>query len=388
MIVSPPADDALTATVTPSLPIDLVTPFARRRTSHVAIGKVDIGHAHQISVQSMTNTDTRDVPGTLDQIRALSVAGADIVRVSCPDDESIEGFKHLVRESTVPLVADIHFQYKLAIKAVEAGAAGLRINPGNIGNATRVREVARAAKDHGCPIRVGVNAGSLERRLLEMHGKPNAEALVQSALDGAALLESVGFSAIKISAKASSVPLAVDAYRRLGVACSYPLHLGITEAGSLNYGSTASAVGLGILLGEGIGDTIRVSLAADPVNEIRVGFDLLRSLGLRNRGVKVIACPSCARQQFDVIATVATIEQALAHITQPLTVSIIGCVVNGPGEAKMSDIGLTGGGKGHHQLYLRGEAAARINTDEILGRLVAMVEEMISTQSSHDEEHA
>ncbi len=365
--------------------MDTTNPVAVRRAARtVNIGGVTVGGDAPISVQSMTNTDTRDLTATLDQIRQLSVAGADIVRVSCPSPEAVSAFGKLVHESTVPLVADIHFHYKLAIAAIEAGAAGVRINPGNIGRADRVREVAQAAAAHGVPIRVGVNAGSLERRLLDKYGAPTAEAVIESALDGAELLESVGFSDMKISAKASSVPLAVASYRGLAAQCDYPLHLGITEAGSETYGAVASAVGLGMLLHEGIGDTIRISLAADPVHEVRVGYDVLRSLGLRERGVRVIACPSCARQQFDVIATVAKLEEALASVQEPLTVSIIGCVVNGPGEAKLADIGITGGGNNTHQLYIDGKTAARLSTDEILDQVIGLVKKRVLLSLSEE----
>ncbi|WP_445680249.1 flavodoxin-dependent (E)-4-hydroxy-3-methylbut-2-enyl-diphosphate synthase [Radicibacter daui] len=324
----------------------------RRTSRQIRVGKVLVGGDAPISVQSMTNTLTTDVAATVAQIRALEEAGADIVRVSCPDEESTAALKDIVRQVEVPIVADIHFHYKRAIEAAEAGAACLRINPGNIGNQARVREVVKAAKDHGCSIRIGVNAGSLERHLLEKYGEPCPEAMVESALDHIRVLENEDFHEIKISAKASDVFLAVAAYNGIAEACDYPLHIGITEAGGLRAGTVKSSIGLGMLLWSGIGDTLRVSLSADPVEEVRVGFDMLKSLGLRRRGVTVISCPSCARQRFQVIDTVARLEERIAHITTPMTVSVIGCVVNGPGEARETDIGLTGGGR--HQIYMAG----------------------------------
>src|SRR5271167_2564164 len=305
----------------------------RRRCRTIHVGKVPVGGDAPITVQSMTNTVTSDVEATVAQVRALEAAGADIVRVSCPDQESALALKEIVRQVSVPIVADIHFHYKRAIEAAESGAACLRINPGNIGSAERVREVVKAARDHGCSMRIGVNAGSLERDLLEKYGEPCPEAMVESALDHARILEDNDFFEFKISVKASDVFLAVAAYQGLAEACDYPLHLGITEAGGLRSGTVKSSVGLGMLLWGGIGDTIRISLSADPVEEVKVGFDMLKSLGLRHRGVNVIACPSCARQNFDVINTVAKLEDAITHITTPMTVSVIGCVVNGPGEA-------------------------------------------------------
>ncbi len=318
--------------------------IARRQCRQIHVGDVAVGGGAPITVQSMTNTLTSDPAATIDQIRALERAGADIVRVSCPDEDSTAALARIVREVDVPIVADIHFHYKRAIEAAEAGAACLRINPGNIGAAERVREVVKAAKDHGCSMRIGVNAGSLERDLLEKYGEPCPEAMVESALDHARILEDNDFFEFKISVKASDVFLAVAAYQGLADACDYPLHVGITEAGGLTTGTVKSSVGLGMLLWSGIGDTIRVSLSADPVEEVKVGFELLKALGLRHRGVNIIACPSCARQQFAVIKTVEVLEQRLAHITTPMTLSVIGCVVNGPGEARETDIGLTGGG--------------------------------------------
>src|SRR6202795_3111483 len=316
----------------------------RRKSRQIRVGSVPVGGDAPITVQSMTNTLTSDVAATVAQIKRAERAGADIVRVSCPDQESALALKQIVRQVEVPIVADIHFHYKRAIEAAESGAACLRINPGNIGSAERVREVIKAAKDHGCSMRIGVNAGSLERDLLEKYGEPCPEAMVESALDHAPILEDNDFFEFKISVKASDVFLAVAAYQALADACDYPLHLGVTEAGGLRSGTVKSSIGLGMLLWSGIGDTIRVSLSADPVEEIKVGFDMLKSLGLRRRGGTVISCPSCARQQFQVIKTVEVLEERLAHITTPLTLSVIGCVVNGPGEARETDIGFTGGG--------------------------------------------
>jgi (E)-4-hydroxy-3-methylbut-2-enyl-diphosphate synthase len=296
------------------------------------------------------------------------------VRVSCPDQESALALKDIVRQVEVPIVADIHFHYKRAIEAAQSGAACLRINPGNIGSAERVREVVKAAKDHGCSMRIGVNAGSLERELLERYGEPCPEAMVESALTHAKILEDNDFFEFKISCKASDVFLAVAAYQQLSEACDYPLHLGITEAGGLMTGTTKSAIGMGSLLWAGIGDTIRVSLSADPVEEIRVGYEILKALGLRRRGVTVISCPSCARQQFEVIKTVEVLEQRLAHITTPMTLSVIGCVVNGPGEARETDIGFTGGGNNTHQVYLAGVPHHRLKDQGIVDHLVELVE--------------
>src|SRR5436309_11224767 len=322
----------------------------------------------------MTNTPTEDAKATIDQIRRCEEAGADIVRVSCPTAEATKALKPIVRAANVPIVADIHFHYKRAIEAAVAGAACLRINPGNIGSAQRVREVVQAAKDHGVSMRIGVNAGSLEKELLERYGEPCPEAMVESALNHAKLLEDNDFFEFKISCKASDVFLAVAAYQGLAEACDYPLHLGVTEAGGLRGGTVKSSIGLGMLLWAGIGDTIRVSLSADPVEEVRAGFDILKSLGLRRRGVTVISCPSCARQQFQVIKTVEVLEERLAHITTPLTLSVIGCVVNGPGEARETDIGLTGGGNNTHQVYLSGLTDHRLKDADIVDHLVELVE--------------
>ncbi len=347
----------------------------RRASRQIQVGDVDVGGDSLISVQSMTNTLTTDTAATIEQVRALEAAGADIVRVSCPDQESTAALKEIVAASGVPIVADIHFHYKRAIESAEAGAACLRINPGNIGAPERVREVVKAAKDHGCSMRIGVNAGSLERDLLEKYGEPCPEAMVESALNHARILEDLDFREFKISCKASDVFLAVAAYMGLAEACDYPLHIGITEAGGLRSGTVKSSIGLGNLLWSGIGDTIRVSLSADPVEEVKAGFDILKSLGLRHRGVNVISCPSCARQQFEVIKTVELLEQRLAHITTPMTLSVIGCVVNGPGEARETDIGLTGGGNNTHMIYLAGLQDHRLKDADIVDHLVQMVEE-------------
>ena len=348
--------------------------IARRKCRQIHVGKVPVGGGAPITVQSMTNTLTHDVPATVAQIRALEKAGADIVRVSCPDQESALALKDIVRQVEVPIVADIHFHYKRAIEAAESGAACLRINPGNIGSSERVREVVKAAKDHGCSMRIGVNAGSLERDLLERYGEPCPEAMVESALTHAKILEDNDFFEFKITCKASDVFLAVAAYQQLAEACDYPLHLGITEAGGLMTGTVKSSIGMGSLLWAGIGDTIRVSLSADPVEEIRVGYEMLKALGLRRRGVSVISCPSCARQNFEVIKTVEVLEQRLAHITTPMTLSVIGCVVNGPGEARETDIGLTGGGNNTHQVYVAGVPHHRLKDQSIVDHLVELVE--------------
>lgn len=347
----------------------------RRKSRRIQVGLVAVGGDAPISVQSMTNTPTTDVSSTLGQIRRMQEAGVDLVRVSCPDEDSTAAFAKLVREAEVPLIADIHFHYKRAIEAAVAGAACLRINPGNIGAADRVREVVQAAKDHGCAIRIGVNGGSLEQRLLEKYGEPCPEAMVESALHHIALLEEHDFRDYKVSVKASDVFLTVAAYTALAEATDAPLHLGVTEAGALRTGTVKSAIGLGSLLWAGIGDTIRVSLAADPVEEVRVGHEILKSLGLRTRGVNIIACPSCARQGFDVIATVDALEQRLAHIAEPISLSIIGCVVNGPGEALMTDLGFTGGGKGAGMVYVAGQADHKVDNGAMIEHIVELVED-------------
>ena len=347
----------------------------RRKSRQIMVGDVPVGGDAPITVQSMTNTLTTDVASTVAQIRDLEIAGADIVRVSCPDEDSTAALKEILPEVTVPIVADIHFHYRRAIEAAEAGAACLRLNPGNIGSRERVREVVKAARDNNCSMRIGVNAGSLERELLDKYGEPCPEALIESALNSARLLEDEDFHEFKISVKASDVFLAVAAYQGLAEACDYPLHIGITEAGGLRSGTVKSSIGMGMLLWAGIGDTIRVSLSADPVEEIKVGFDLLKSLGLRHRGINLVSCPSCARQQFDVIETVRVLEERLAHITTPMTVSVIGCVVNGPGEAVLTDVGFTGGGRGTHQVYIAGQPHHRLKDASIVDHLVELVEE-------------
>jgi (E)-4-hydroxy-3-methylbut-2-enyl-diphosphate synthase len=346
----------------------------RRRARQIRVGKVLVGGDAPISVQTMTNTPTEDAKATIEQIRRCEVAGVDIVRVSVPTEESTAALHEIVREVNVPVVADVHFHYRRAIEAAEAGAACLRINPGNIGSKDRVKEVVKAARDHDCAIRIGVNAGSLEKHLLEKYGEPNPEALVESALWHAAHLLDEGFDRFKISVKASDVFLAVAAYQQLAEQCDHPLHIGITEAGGKRAGTVKSAIGLGSLLWAGIGDTVRVSLSAEPEEEVAVGWELLKSLHLRHRGVKVISCPSCARQGFDVIRTVEKLEERLAHIDQPISLSIIGCVVNGPGEALMTDIGLTGGGAGTHMVYGAGRQSHTVKTEEMVEHIVGLVE--------------
>jgi (E)-4-hydroxy-3-methylbut-2-enyl-diphosphate synthase len=356
----------------------------RRKSRKIQVGSVAVGGDAPISVQTMTNTLTTDVAATLAQIEASAVAGADIVRVSCPDEASTVALKEICKNSPVPVIADIHFHYRRALEAADAGAACLRINPGNIGSANRVAEVVRAARANGCSMRIGVNGGSLEKHLLEKYGEPCPEALVESALEHARLLQDNDFHEYKISVKASDVFMAVAAYQKLSEVLDCPLHIGITEAGGLRAGTVKSAIGLGNLLWAGIGDTIRVSLSADPTEEVRVAYEMLKSLGLRRRGVTVISCPSCARQQFDVISTVQEIEERLEHINKPLTVSIIGCVVNGPGEARETDIGLTGGGKDTHQVYISGLAHHRLQNDDIVEHVVSLVEEHVALIESEE----
>ena len=346
----------------------------RRKSRQIMVGSVPVGGDAPITVQSMTNTPTSDAAATIDQIRRLEEAGADIVRVSCPDEDSTAAFRTIAREAKVPLVADIHFHYRRGLEAAQAGAACLRINPGNIGSPDRVREVIQAAKDHGCSMRIGVNAGSLERDLLEKYGEPCPDAMVESALNHARILQDHDFHEFKISVKASDPFLTVAAYHQLAEAIDCPLHVGVTEAGPLRTGTIKSSIAMGNLLWAGIGDTIRVSLAADPVEEIKVGFDILKSLGLRHRGVNIIACPSCARQGFNVIETVTTLEERLAHIATPMSLSIIGCVVNGPGEALYTDVGFTGGGKGAGMVYLAGKIAHKQDNATMIENIVALVE--------------
>lgn len=346
----------------------------RRKSRQIMVGNVPVGGDAPITVQTMTNTVTTDIPGTIAQIQAAADAGADIVRVSVPDEDSAKAMKEIVRESPVPLVADIHFHYKRGIEAAEAGVACLRINPGNIGSPDRVREVIKAARDHGCSMRIGVNAGSLEKHLLDKYGEPTPEAMVESGLDHIKVLQDNDFHDFKISCKASDVFMAAAAYQQLAEATDAPIHLGITEAGGLTSGTIKSAIGLGQLLWMGIGDTIRVSLSADPVEEVKVGYEILKSLGLRHRGVNIISCPSCARQGFDVIRTVESLEKRLEHIKTPMSLSIIGCVVNGPGEALMTDVGFTGGGAGSGMVYLAGKASHKLSNDEMIEHIVEQVE--------------
>ena len=346
----------------------------RRKSRQIMVGDVPVGGDAPITVQTMTNTLTSDAKATIDQIRRCEEAGVDIIRVSCPDIESTAALKQIVRASNVPIVADIHFHYKRGIEAAEAGAACLRINPGNIGSAERVREVIDAAKANGCAIRIGVNAGSLEKDLLEKYGEPCPEALVESALDHIKILQDHDFHEYKVAVKASDVFLAVAAYSQLADAVDCPLHLGITEAGGLIGGTVKSSIGMGNLLWAGIGDTIRVSLSAEPEEEVRVGYEMLKALGLRTRGVRVVSCPSCARQGFDVIRTVQTLEERLQHIRTPLSLSVLGCVVNGPGEARETDIGITGGGKGKHMVYLSGVTDHHVADDDMVDHIVKLVE--------------
>ena len=347
----------------------------RRPSRQIMVGNVPIGGDAPIAVQTMTNTDTGDAKATLQQIEAVAGAGADLVRVSCPDEAATAAMKEICQHSPIPVIADIHFHYKRAIEAAEAGAACLRINPGNIGKPERVREVIKAAKDHGCSMRIGVNGGSLEKHLLEKYGEPCPDAMVESALDHARILDDNDFRDYKISVKASDVFMTVAAYQALAEAIDCPLHLGVTEAGGVRIGSVKTAIGMGTLLWAGIGDTIRVSLSADPVEEVKVGFDILKSLGLRHRGVNVISCPSCARQGFDVIKTVEIMEQRLAHITTPMSLSIIGCVVNGPGEARETDIGFTGGGAQSGMVYMAGLPDHKLHNDDMIDHLVELVEQ-------------
>ena len=346
----------------------------RKKTKEVNVGNVKIGGNNPISVQSMTNTLTTDIKKTINQINKISEAGADIVRVSCPDADSTKALKEIVKHSPVPIIADIHFHYKRAIESAENGAKCLRINPGNIGDKKKIKEVITAAKNNDCSIRIGVNSGSLERDILEKFKEPCPEALVESAIRNIRIVENEDFYNFKLSVKSSDIFLSIAAYRQLSLKTDYPLHLGITEAGSFLPGSIKSSIGLGILLLEGIGDTIRVSLSDDPIEEVRVGNEILKSLNLRKRGVTIISCPSCARQAFKVIDTVKKLEEKLSHIETPITLSVIGCVVNGPGEAAQTDIGLTGGGKGSNMLYLSGIESEKVTTNEIIPKIVDLIE--------------
>ena len=349
----------------------------RKKTKVINVGDVKIGGNNPISVQSMTNTLTKDVKSTIKQINDICEEGADLVRVSCPDEESTFALKEITKHAQAPIIADIHFHYKRAIEAAENGAKCLRINPGNIGNKLKIHEVLSAAKNNNCSIRIGVNAGSLERDILEKYKEPCPEALVDSALRNIKILEDQDFFNFKISVKSSDVFLSIASYRQLSKKCDYPLHLGITEAGSFIPGSIKSSIGLGALLMDGIGDTIRISLSDDPIQEVKIGNEVLKSLNLRNRGVKIISCPSCARQAFPVIDTVKILEEKLSHIKTPITLSIIGCVVNGPGEAAMTDIGITGGGKGNNMLYLSGMQSEKVLTDDLISKVINQVEKKV-----------
>ena len=354
----------------------------RRKTKVIKVGNVAVGGDSQISVQSMTNTLTTDIKNTINQINDLDEAGADIVRVSCPDEESTKALKNIVNEINVPIVADIHFHYKRAIEAAKMGASCLRINPGNIGSKDRILEIIKAAKDNNCSIRIGVNAGSLSKDLLDKYKEPNPDALVESALFNIKLLEDNDFFNFKISVKSSDVFLTVKSYKKLSQLCDYPLHLGVTEAGGLLTGSIKSSIGIGQLLMDGIGDTIRVSLSSDPVDEIKAGYEILKSLGIRSRGVNIISCPSCARQAFPVIETVKELEKRLSHVKEPITLSIIGCVVNGPGEASQTEIGLTGGGQDNNLLYLSGIPHTKVASNEIIDKVVELVEEKVTEKNN------
>ena len=353
----------------------------RKKTKKIMVGKVAVGADSVISVQSMTNTITSDVSATIKQILELENAGADIVRVSCPDEASTAALKEIIKEVNVPIVADIHFHYSRALEAAKMGASCLRINPGNIGANDRVIEIIKAAKDYDCSIRIGVNAGSLDKTLLEKYKEPCPEALVESAMYNIKLLEDNDFFNFKISVKSSDVFLAVKSYEQLSKACDYPLHVGITEAGGLLTGSIKSSIGIGQLLMQGIGDTIRVSLSADPIEEIKAGYEILKSLSIRARGVQIISCPSCARQAFPVIDTVKILEKKLEHIKTPITLSIIGCVVNGPGEAAQTEIGLTGGGQDNNLLYLSGVPDEKVPSSEIINKIVQLVEEKVKEKN-------
>ncbi len=346
----------------------------RRKTKVIKVGNVLVGGDNSISVQSMTNTLTKDVKATIEQINKIANEGADLVRVSCPDVDSTKALKEIVKHSSLPIIADIHYHYKRALEAADNGAKCLRINPGNIGDKKKIKEVISAAKNNECAIRIGVNAGSLEKDILEKYKEPCPEALVESALRNIKIIEDEDFFNLKVSVKSSDVFLSIGAYRQLSKATDYPLHIGITEAGSYLPGSIKSSIGMGNLLMDGIGDTIRVSLSDDPVEEVKVGNEILKSLNLRNRGVKIISCPSCARQAFPVIETVKKLEEKLSHIKTPITLSIIGCVVNGPGEAAFTDIGVTGGGKGSNMLYIKGVQSEKLTNDDIIDKVVKLVE--------------
>ena len=346
----------------------------RKKTKVISVGKVMIGGNNPIPVQSMTNTKTTDIRSTIEQINKVEEAGGDLIRVSCPDKDSSSALKEIIKNINLPVIADIHFHYKRALEAAENGASCLRINPGNIGDKKKISEVVKAAKDNNCAIRVGVNAGSLEKDILEKYKEPCPEALVESAIRNIKILEDQDFFNLKVSVKSSDVFLSLWAYRQLSDKIEYPLHLGITEAGSFVPGSVKSSIGLGSLLLDGIGDTLRVSLSDDPVKEIKIGNEILKSLNLKNRGIKIISCPSCARQGFNVIETVKLLEERLSHIKSPITLSIIGCVVNGPGEAALTDVGLTGGGNQNHMLYINGNQAKKISTNEMVNKIISLIE--------------
>tara|TARA_B100000965_G_scaffold406106_1_gene443207 strand:+ start:1896 stop:3005 length:1110 start_codon:yes stop_codon:yes gene_type:complete len=346
----------------------------RKKTKVISVGGVMIGGNNPISVQSMTNTKTTDIKSTIEQINKVEEAGGDLIRVSCPDKDSSLALKEIIKNINLPVIADIHFHYKRALEAAESGASCLRINPGNIGDENKINEVVKAAKDNNCAIRVGVNAGSLEKDILEKYREPCPEALVESAIRNIKILEDQDFFNLKVSVKSSDVFLSLWAYRQLSDKIDYPLHLGITEAGSFVPGSVKSSIGLGSLLLDGIGDTLRVSLSDDPVKEIKIGNEILKSLNLKNRGIKIISCPSCARQGFNVIETVKLLEERLSHIKSPITLSIIGCVVNGPGEAALTDVGLTGGGNQNHMLYINGNQAKKISTNEMVNKIISLIE--------------
>jgi len=360
----------------------------RRKSRQIMVGKVPVGGDAPITVQTMTNTLTTDVKATIEQVQRAAAAGADIVRISIPDEASSRALREIVPEVSVPIVADIHFHYKRGIEAAEAGAACLRINPGNIGDESRVKEVIKAARDNNCSIRIGVNAGSLEKHLLDKYGEPCPDAMVESGLDHIKILQDNDFHEFKISCKASDVFMAAAAYQQLADATDAPIHLGITEAGGLTSGTIKSAIGLGNLLWMGIGDTIRVSLSADPVEEVKVGYEILKSLGLRHRGVNIISCPSCARQGFDVIKTVEALEKRLEHIKTPMSLSIIGCVVNGPGEALMTDVGFTGGGAGSGMVYLAGKQSHKLGNEGMIEHIVEQVEKKAAEIAAAEEAEA
>ena len=349
----------------------------RNKTRRIFVGDVPVGGDSPISVQTMTNTDTRDTKSTIEQVLNIQNAGADIVRISCPDQDSSMALKEIIDKTSIPVVADIHFHYKRAIEAANAGASCLRINPGNIGSIDRVKEVVKAAKDNNCSIRIGVNGGSLEKKIIEKYKGPTPRAMVESALFHENILRDLDFDNFKISVKTSNVLLTVESYKELSKATDAPLHLGITEAGGLMDGTIKYSIGIGQLLTQGIGDTLRVSLSADPVEEVKVGFSILKSLGIRQKGINIISCPSCARQGFDVINTVAKLEKRLSHVSEPFTISIIGCVVNGPGEATMSDVGFTGGGNESGMLYVDGKQLAKKDNDELIDSIVSEVEKKI-----------